>query len=332
MTLIAPTVEAWFTQRLMAQRQASPRTISSYRDCLRLLLAYAQQQTATAPSKLDFADLDAPMVAAFLHHLEVERGNTARTRNSRLAAIHSLFRFAALRHPEHAALIERVLSIPPKQIQRGVVSFLTAHELQALVATPDRSTWVGRRDHALLAVAAQTGLRLSELTGLTCADVVLHGSGGHVRCVGKGRKERATPLLTSTAKVLRVWMAERGGAAQDPLFPRHGKAGGRLSADAVQWAITKHARQAALHCPSLRNKRVTPHVLRHSAAMLLREANVDPTVIALWLGHSDLRSTDPYVHADLQMKERALARTTPPNIHPGRYRPPDQLVAFLEAL
>lgn len=332
MTIIAPTVEAWFTQRLISQRQASPRTISSYRDSLRLLLSYAQGETSKAPSQLDFADLDAPMIGAFLNHLEVERGNTARTRNARLAAIHSLFRFAALRHPEHSALIERVLSIPPKRIQRGAVSYLVAEELEALVASPDRGTWVGRRDHALLALAAQTGLRLSELTGLTCADVVLQGNGAHVRCVGKGRKERATPLLASTAKVLRAWMAERGGAPEDPLFPRYGRGGGRLSADAVQWAIAKYAKHAGLRCPSLRTKHVTPHVLRHSAAMLLRQANVDPTVIALWLGHADVRSTDPYVHADLRMKERALARTTPLDVRPGRYRPPDQLIAFLEAL
>jgi site-specific recombinase XerD len=331
MSLLAPTLEAWFTQRLMAQLRASPRTITSYRDSLRLLLSFAQRETSKAPSKLDFSDLDAPLVGAFLNYLETERGNGARTRNARLAAIHSLFRFAALRHPEHAALIERVLAIPPKRLERRIVSFLTAHELESLFSVPEPSSWVGRRDHALLVLAAQTGLRLSELTGLTCADIVL-SRGAHVRCEGKGRKERATPLLASTVQVLRAWMAERGGRPDDPLFPAYGKGGGRLSPDAVQWAIAKYVKQAAEHCPSLRGKHVTPHVLRHSTAMLLREAGVDATVIALWLGHSSMKSTDPYMHADLRVKERALARTSPPHVRRGRYRPPDHLVAFLEAL
>lgn len=331
MTLVAPTIEAWFTERLMTQRQASPRTITSYRDSLRLLLSFATRETSTAPSKLDFTDLDAPLIGAFLNHLETERGNQARTRNARLAAIHSLFGFAAFRHPEHAGLIERVLSIPPKRLERGVVSFLSAGELEALFAVPDRSSWVGRRDHALLVLAAQTGLRVSELTGLSCAEVVL-SPGAHVHCSGKGRKERSTPLLPATVKVLRDWMAERDGRPGDPLFPSQGRGGGRLSSDAVQWAITKYAKVAAEHCPSLRAKHVTPHVLRHSAAMLLREGGVDATVIALWLGHSSVKSTDPYLHADLATKQRALARTKPPHVRRGRYRPPDQLLAFLEAL
>lgn len=331
MSLIAPTVEAWFTQRLMVQLEASPRTIASYRDSVRLLLAYAQDRLSKPPSRLDFADLDATMIGEFLDHLQTGRGNTARTRNVRLAAVHSLFRFAALRHPEHAGLIERVLSIPPKRLERGIVSFLIKEELEALLAAPDLSTWVGRRDHAMLVLAAQTGLRLSELTGLTCADVVL-SAGAHVRCTGKGRKDRATPLLPSTVQVLRIWMGERRGGPDDPLFPAHGRVGGRLSPDAVQWATAKYAGQAAQRCPSLRGKHITPHVLRHSAAMLLRQAQVDPMLISLWLGHSDPRSTDPYMHADLDIKQRALARTTPPHVRRGRYQPPDHLIAFLEAL
>jgi len=330
MSALAPTLEAFFTERLLRQRQASPHTVASYRDAFRLLLSFAQQRTAKAPCALDFADLDAPLIGAFLDHLEHERNNTAATRNARLTAVHSLFAFAALRHPEHAALIARVLAIPPKRTDRAIVSFLSAPEIDALLASPDRATWIGRRDHTLLAVAIQTGLRVSELIGLRCADVQL-GPGANVRCRGKGRKDRATPLATATAAVVSAWLAERKGGPGDPLFPA--RTGDPLSRDAVERLLAKYANTAGERCPTLKRKRVTPHVLRHSTAMNLLRAGVDTTVIALWLGHEDTRTaTSTYLHADLRIKEAALARTTPPGTRPGRYRPPDALLAFLEGL
>jgi integrase/recombinase XerD len=329
MSALAPTLQAFFTDRLITQRQASPRTLAAYRDTLRLLLGFAQQRTGTPPCRLDLADLDAELVAAFLTYLERDRRNGVRTRNARLAAIHSLFRYAALRHPEHAGLIQRVLAIPAKRYDRALVCFLTPTEVDALLAAPDRSTWLGRRDHALLVLAVQTGLRVSELTGLTVAGLHL-GDGPHVKCHGKGRKERATPLTRQTVAVLHAWMRERAGAVTDPVFPT--RQGHPLSVDAIQWLLAKHVRTAAARCPSLRAKTVSPHVLRHTCAVNLLRAGVDIATIALWLGHSDIRATQIYLHADLEIKERALARTTPPNTAPGRYRPPDPLLAFLEQL
>jgi site-specific recombinase XerD len=328
-TLLAPTLQAFFTDRLLTQRQASPRTVAAYRDTLRLLLDFAQQRTATQPCRLDLAELNAELITAFLTHLEHDRGNSVRTRNARLAAIHSLFRFAALHHPEHAELIARVLAIPAKRYHRALVHFLTPAEVDALLAAPDRSTWLGRRDHALLVLAIQSGLRVSELTSLTIANLHL-GDGPHVRCHGKGRKERATPLTRQTLAILRAWMRERSGAATDPVFPT--RQGHPLSVDAIQWLLAKHTRTAADNCPSLRTKNVSPHVLRHTCAMNLLQSGVDTATIALWLGHSDIRTTQTYLHADLALKERALARTTPPNTAPGRYKPSDTLLAFLEQL
>ena len=329
MSTLAPTLEAFFTERLVAQRRASPHTISAYRDAFCLLLAYVERETGKFPAKLEIEDLDASVVAGFLDHLERERGNIARTRNVRLAAIHSLFRFAALRHPEHAGLIERVLAIPPKRYERRNVSFLTDVEVDALVGAPDRTTFLGRRDSALLRTAVQTGLRVSELTGLRCGDVVLD-AGAHVRCLGKGRKERVTPLTPTTVEVLRSWLAERGGTPEDPLFPtRQGRALSRYGVGAI---VDRHVLAAAQVCASLATKTVSPHVLRHTAAMRLLHAGVDTTVIALWLGHESIETTQMYVHADMTLKERALARTAPITNTPGRYRPSDPLLAFLEAL
>jgi site-specific recombinase XerD len=322
-------MEGFFTKRLVAQRRASHNTVASYRDTFRLLVAFAEQQTGKAPSKLDIGDLDAELIGAFLEHLEVERHNSARTRNNRLAAIRSLFAYAALRHPDHAERIQRVLAIPPKRVDRRLVSFLTKEEVNALLAAPNRSTWVGRRDHTLLLVAIQTGLRVGELTALVCADVDLN-AGAHLRCRGKGRKERITPLTAQTCAVLHHWLAEHQGEPGRPLFPsrRHSP----LSRDAVALLVAKHARAAAKHCPSLGSKTVTPHVLRHTCAMQLLTAGVDTSVIALWLGHESAETTQIYLHADLAIKERALARTVPPDTRPGRYRAPDRLLAFLEGL
>ena len=329
MNSFAATLQAFFTDRLVRQRQASPRTVAAYRDTFRLLLGFVHAQTGRAPYTLNLEHLEAPIIAAFLDHLEADRHNTPRTRNARLAAVRSFFRYAAMRHPEHAALIQRVLAIPPKRFDRGIVAFLVPAEVDALIEAPDRTSWEGRRDYVLLAVALQTGLRVSELTGLNCGDVVL-GTGAHVRCNGKGRKERLTPLTPSTAAALRVWLAERAGLPDEPLFPT--RTGRRLSPDAVQRRIAKHAAAAERHCASLRPKRLTPHALRHTAAMQLLHAGVDTSVIAMWLGHEDVRSTQIYLHADLAIKERALALTAPAPVSPGRYRAPDPLLAFLESL
>ncbi len=329
MTALAPTMQAFFTERLIGQRRASPNTIASYRDTFRLLITFAQQHTAKAPSKLDLVDLDAVLIGEFLDHLEHDRHNSVRTRNNRLAAIHSLFDYAAFRHPEHAETIQRVLAIPAKRVDRRLVSFLTDTETVALIQAPNRATWVGRRDHTLIVVAIHTGLRVSELTALTNADIEL-GAGAHLRCHGKGRKERITPLTTETVAVLQVWMAERQGAPDDALFPS--RRGGPLSRDAVAARINTHTRTATIGCPSLTHKHVTPHVLRHTCAMRLLAAGVDTTVIALWLGHESVETTQIYLHADLSIKERAIARTSPTGTKPGRYIPPDKLLAFLEAL
>lgn len=329
MTTLAPTLEGFFTQRLIGQRRASPNTIASYRDTFRLLLRFAHQHTGTKPCRLDIDDLDADLIAGFLEHLEVGRHNSVATRNNRLAAIHSLFNYAAICHPEHAEVIQRVLAIPAKRVDRQLVSFLTETETAALIAAPDQATWTGRRDRALIVVAIATGLRVSELTGLTNADVEL-SAGAHLRCHGKGRKERITPLTTETIGVIRVWMAERQGTPTDPLFPS--RRGGPLTRDAVAARISSHTETASTVCRSLATKHVTPHVLRHTCAMRLLAAGVDTTVIALWLGHENVETTQIYLHADLTIKERAIARTTPTGTKPGRYRPPDTLLAFLEAL
>ena len=329
MSALAPTLQAFFTDRLIRQRQASPQTIAAYRDTLRLLLVFAADRTGTAPSRLDVGEIDAPLVGAFLDHLETHRGNGVRTRNARLAAIRSLFRYAALRHPEHVESIGRVLAIPPKRFARSLVTFLTDREVEALLTATNRTTWTGRRDHAMLLLAVQTGLRVSELIGLRCADIHL-GTGAHVSCRGKGRKERITPLTRTTVAVLRVWLAERAGEGADPLFPT--STGTLLSRDAVERRITRYAAAAAAACPSLQTKRISPHVLRHTAAMRLLQAGVDTSVIALWLGHEHVETTQIYLHADLAIKERAIARTAEPNVRPGRYRPSDTLLAFLDGL
>jgi site-specific recombinase XerD len=330
MSAISPTVQGFFTERLINQKRVSQHTLAAYRDTFRLLFVFAAERSGKAPCDLDFEDLDAGVIGAFLDHLERERGNSARTRNSRLAAIHSMYRYAAFQHPEHAELLGRVMAIPTKRTDRYEVCFLEPDETKALLAAPERTRWVGRRDHALLLVGVQTGLRVSELTAANWGDVHL-GRGPHIRCIGKGRKQRATPLTAETVAVLRVWGEEVGVEEQTPLFST--SRGGRLSTDAVALLVAKHAATARQHCLSLGEKTVTPHVLRHTCAMNLLRAGVEVAVIALWLGHEDIETTVRiYLHADMSIKERALARTTPPGTDPGRYRPSDRLLAFLEAL
>lgn len=330
MSALAPLLEAFFTERLIGQRQASHHTVAAYRDAICLLLRFAERHTGQSPHQLTIGDLDAALIGAFLNHLETERGVTVRTRNARLTAIRSLFHFAAYRHPEHAALIQRVLAIPPKRTDKRLVTYLNEEETEALLAAPDQSTRLGRRDHTLLLLALETGLRVSELTGLTC-DAVQLGTGAHVRCHGKGRKERITPLRRETRAVLRAWLDEHGDTAKDPLFP--GPTGRKLSRDAIRRLVERHVATATAACPSMAAKNVTPHTLRHSCAMKLLRHGVDTATIALWLGHEDIRTTyGVYLHADLSLKEKALAKTAPPHTRRGRYRPPDTLLAFLEAL
>lgn len=326
---LAPTLQAFFTDRLGRQRRASPHTVTAYRDAFKLLLAYAAQRTGKPPSTLQLTDIDAELVTAFLDHLQHERGNSIATRNARLAAIRSLFRFATLRHPECAGVIAAVLAIPPKRADQPLISYLTDTEIDALLAAPDRTTWTGRRDHALLAVAIQTGLRASELTGLRNQDLHL-GAGPHVACHGKGRKHRITPLTRHIVSMLRTWLAERGGQATEPVFPT--RRGTPLSRDALERRLTLYHRRAADSCPTLNGKKITAHVLRHTTAMRLLHAGIDTTVIALWMGHENVDTTKIYLKADLALKEQALNRTTPFHTTPGRYQPPDTLLAFLDSL
>ena len=329
MAALAPALQAYFTNRLIAQRAASPNTIAAYRTTFRLLLTFAAQQTGTAPSKLDLAALDAPLIGAFLDHLERSRGNSPATRNNRLAAIHSLFGYLALQHPEHAGSIQRVLAIPPKRTERQLLTYLTDLEADALLTACDQQIWTGRRDHALFALTLQTGLRISEVAALTRGDVTLT-SGAHVHTIGKGRKERRTPLIPTTKAVLKAWLAELAGAPHEPLFPS--TTGSHLSRDAIEHRLARHLDVARRHCPSLSTKAVTMHTLRHTAAMRLLLAGNDITVIALWLGHEQVSTTTIYLHADMTHKQRAIDRTAPLTAKPGPYRPPDALLAFLENL
>ena len=326
---LAPLLQAFFTQRLMQQRQASAHTIASYRDTCRLLLQFAQRRLHKAPSALALEDIDAPLVTAFLDDLETVRRVTARTRNLRLTAVHSFFRYAAFEAPATSAQIQRVLAIPAKRFTRALVPFLSRPEVDALLAAPDQRTWSGRRDHALILLAVQTGLRLSELTSLRPDDLHV-GTGAHVRVIGKGRKERCTPLSKNTRAVLAAWMREPPLAADQPLFPN--ARGGTLSAHGVQYLLAKHVAAASDACPSLKCKRVSPHVLRHTTAMDLLQEGTEQIAIALWLGHESIETTQVYLDADMELKQKILDKTTPPTGKPGRYRPGDKLLAFLKGL
>jgi integrase/recombinase XerD len=329
MSTLAPTLQAFFTDRLMHQRQASSHTLSSYRDTMKLLVRFAAERRKVQPVQLEISDLDSALISAFLDHREHDYGNSVRTRNTRLTAIRSLFRYAALRHPEHAETIQRVLAIPPKRFERRLVSFLTDAEVDALLSAPDRSTWVGRRDHTLIATAVQTGLRASELIGLRISDVHL-GVGPHISCLGKGRKQRITPLTTPVVALLRSWLSDPHNQGRELVFAT--RSGGMLSRHALEHRLAGCVDKALNSCPSLRGKKITLHLLRHTAAMRLLRAGIDLSIIALWLGHEQIETTQIYLHADLALKEKALARTTPVNTFPGRYRPSDTLLAFLEAL
>lgn len=322
-------LQAFFTDRLIKQRRASPHTIAGYRDTFRLLLKFSHKRLKKLPSAIRNEDLDAPLVCAFLEHLERDRHISPRTRNVRLAAIHSFFQFLAFEKPEHSAQIQRVLAIPTKRYVRRPVCFLTQSEIDALLAAPDTTTWVGRRDRAFLLLAVQTGLRVSELLSLRCQDVVL-GTGAHVRCTGKGRKNRCTPLRKDSVIALRTWLKERDGEPEDPLFPS--TRSGPLGSDGVEYLLRKHVATARIHCPALQAKRVTAHVLRHSAAMDWLQHGIDRSVIALLLGHESAETTDIYLHASMKLKEQAIAKTKPKELRSRRYKPDDNLLAFLRNL
>jgi integrase/recombinase XerD len=324
-----PLLESFFTDRLMQQRQASPHTIASYRDTFCLLLRFAQTQLHKLPSNLLIEDLNAPFIGEFLNYLEKERKNSSRSRNVRLAAIHSFFRYVMLHEPQYAALASRVLAMPSKRYTRRPVVYLLQEEIEALLSAPDLNKWAGLRDHALLLLAIQAGLRASELMGLTCEDIAI-GVGAHVRCQGKGRKQRCTPLRKDTVKALSHWLQENSRNASAPLFPN--ARGGVLSHDGLEYILKKHLATAINACPSLKNKHVTIHSLRHTCAMTLLLNGVDRAVIALWLGHESVETTYIYLHADIEIKEKALAKTTPENSRLTRYRPKDEVLVFLKGL
>jgi site-specific recombinase XerD len=324
-------LQRFFTQRLMQQKQVSAHTISSYRDTFRLLLRFAHKQLRTPPDRLTFEQVDAPLITAFLNELETTRGISARTRNLRLTAIRSFFRFASYEVPDHAAQIQRVLATPAKRFDRKLIHFLTRPEVEALLNAPDKHTWNGRRDHALLLLTVQTGLRLSEMTGLTRQHISM-GTGAHLEILGKGRKQRAIPLCKTVIAVLKAWLTEprENASDRDVVFPS--ARGGRLSADAVQRLLSKHLASARKKCPSLQAKRITFHSLRHTMAMDLLHAGFEPIVIALWMGHESTDTTQVYLEADLALKEKILAKTTPIDSKPGKFRPDNQLLTFLNQL
>lgn len=322
-------LQRFFTDRLQSQLGASPHTVASYRDAFRLLLVFASKRLRRTPSRLCVEDLDTTLLGAFLEHLEHGRANTPKTRNTRLAALRSFFRFVAYAEPACSLQCQRVLAIPTKRHERRPVEFLTEKETTALIAAPDPAMWIGRRDRTLLLVAAQTGLRNAELRSLRCRDVIL-GTGAHVRCSGKGRKERCTPLRRDVAVVVEAWLAERGASPDAPVFPS--SRGGFLSADALQQLVARHVASASTTCSSLGGRSITPHTLRHTTAMTLLHRGVDETVIALWLGHESTETTQIYLHADMRLKERALSYADSSGAAPARFRPKDRLLAFLEGL
>jgi site-specific recombinase XerD len=328
MTLSA-LVQKFFTDRLYSHIEASPHTVASYRDTFRLLLKFTGEKIGKPPTKLNVSDLDVEMIGFFLDDIENTRKNSARSRNTRLAAIRSFFRFVAIHEPAYMLHCQKILGMPGKRYVRRNVEFLNAQEMQALLDAPDRSTWIGRRDHAILTIALQTGLRASELVSLQCCDIALE-TGAHVRCEGKGRKHRATPLRHETVTVMKNWLKERCGSVHDSLFPT--MRGDKMSRDALEHLVKRHIKTASGSCPSLIGKRISPHVLRHTTAMDLLHHGVDQAVIALWLGHESMETTQVYIHADMELKEKALAKMSNPSIKPGRYKPDDELLHFLENL
>jgi site-specific recombinase XerD len=329
---LAPVLQSFFTVKLLQQKKASPHTVASYRDTWRLLLTYAQQATATPPSRMRIAQLDHVLITGFLQHLEHGRGNSARTRNARLAAIHSLFRYAELHAPDDADVIRRVLAIDTARFRTTEIAWLTGAETAAILSACDRRTWTGLRDFTMITTLIATGLRISELLSLTRSDVRVQHAGAHIRCTGKGRRERCTPLDPAAAAAIKLWLDASPGPPSSPLFPARGRNPHALTRDGFQARLTRYQQIAIPACPSLADKKITPHVLRHTRAMNMRAAGHDISIIALWLGHQDISSTQKYLHADLHAKEQTLDRTTPDDTLPGRYQPSDAVLAFLDNL
>lgn len=325
-----PTLlQQFFLERLIQQRNASAQTVAAYRDSFRLLLQFAQRHLGKAPEQLALADLDAPLLLAFLNHLESERHNKIRSRNARFAAIRSFLHFAALKDPTALPVIQRVMAIPMKRFDKPLLGFLSRTEMQAILDAPGCTTWCGQRDRVMLATLYNTGGRVSEITGLRVADVSLDGSAA-VRIRGKGRKERCVPLWRTTATEIRKWLARSDGKPDRPLFPS--RSGTRMSRPAVTVRLQLAVQSAATACPQLSQRRISPHTIRHSTAMHMLQAGVDITLIALWLGHENPATTHMYVEADLAMKERALNAVQPPRTKQTRYRPTDRVLQFLQTL
>ena len=322
-------LQDFFLQRLISQRSASAQTIASYRDSFELLLNFAERSIKRPASKMTLADLDAPLVLNFLDYLERERSNSPRTRNARLAAIRSFMRYASLRVPSSLAVAQRVLSIPAKRFDRPLLGFLSREEMEALLNAPDTNTWSGCRDAVLLAVLYNTGARVSEITALRVADVLLERELA-IHLHGKGRKERVVPLWKNTAARLRDWINRIDNDPAKPVFCN--RVGNRLTRSGVESRLQVAVTRATNHCPSLKNRKISPHTIRHSTAMHLLQSGVDLSVIALWLGHEDPATTHLYVEADLAMKEAALQRLQEPTQHRARYRASNSILAFLQSL
>ena len=328
-TRFGTLLQQFFIERLMQQQHASARTIAAYRDCFRLLLAFAERRLGKRPAEITVEDLNAPLVLEFLEYVEKQRHNTIRSRNARFAAIRSFMHYAGLKEPAVLATTQSVLAIPMKRFERPLVGFLSRKHIEAIIAGSDLSTSSGRRDHVMLATLYNTGARVSELIGMRIGDLILEST-AFVRIHGKGRKERTVPLWPATAAQLRRWLRERPRAPEAPLFPN--RSGGQLTRTSVTERLALAARSAARLHPELTARRVSPHLFRHSLAMHLLQAGVDITVIALWLGHESPATTHMYVEADLAMKERALKRIQPPRSTSLRYRPSDRVMQFLESL
>lgn len=322
-------VQEFFCNRLITQTNASPATIASYRDAFRLFFTFTEQRLHKTPSAINLADVDAPLVLEFLDHLEKDRDNTARSRNLRLTALRSFMKFASQRDPTSLPIAQRVLAIPSKRFDRRMIGFLSREEIVAVLAAPESTTWSGRRDRVLLSTIYNTGARVSEIIGVRRRDLALDQS-PFVRLHGKGRKERCVPLWRTTAQALRDWLTQVVEAPEQPVFPN--RFGTAMSRSGVEERLEAAVQAATKKCPGLRGRRISPHMLRHTTAMHLLQSGVDITVIALWLGHESPATTHLYVEADLQMKQRALAKLQPPGVTTRRYKPSDRLLAFLEGL
>jgi site-specific recombinase XerD len=329
-TTFGSLLQQFFIERLMQQRHASPCTIATYRDCFRLLLAFGEERLRKRPANILLQDLNPTFILEFLEHLEKRRHNSIRTRNARFAAIRAFLHYAAAKEPSALAITQSVLAIPLKRFERPLVGFLPREQIQAILDAPDPGTWSGRRDRVMLSTLYNTGARVSELIHLRTTDLSFESSPA-VRILGKGRKERQVPLWPSTARQIKRWLqGEKRSGPEQSLFPN--RMGGVLTRTSVAERLELAAQKAARKYPELTQRRITPHVVRHSLAMHLLQVGVDISVIALWLGHESPATTHMYVEADLAMKERALKNLRAPQSTSVRYRPPDRVLEFLQSL